>query len=224
MTSPRPNFDVIARPYRWLEYLTLGRRLERCRTYFLPRMAGQTSALVLGDGDGRFIATLLAQNPALRADAVDSSAAMLRQLEQRCRRSFANTDLRLRTHHGDALSILKSLNVTKYDLVATHFFLDCLTQTQVDQLAGAIVPKLAPRALWLVSEFCIPDGPMRLPAKVLVRSLYRAFRVLTGLRITHLPDHRATLQRNGFVQVACHRSLLGMLTTELWTREQLTVA
>jgi hypothetical protein len=60
LTSP-PNFDRIARPYRWLEYLTLGRSLERAREVFLPLLKDRRQALILGDGDGRFTARLLAQ-------------------------------------------------------------------------------------------------------------------------------------------------------------------
>ena len=78
------NFDRIARLYRWMEYATLGPALTRCRNYHLARVAGCSQALILGDGDGRFTAKLLAASPSLEADAVDSSAAMLRLLRARC--------------------------------------------------------------------------------------------------------------------------------------------
>ena len=84
---PTPNFNRIARPYRWLEYLTLGPALTRCRTHFLPQLAACRTALVLGDGDGRFLAGLLAANPDLRADAVDTSATMLQLLTRRAQRA-----------------------------------------------------------------------------------------------------------------------------------------
>ena len=44
------NFDRLARPYRWLEYATFGRTLERCRFHFLPALTSARRALVLGDG------------------------------------------------------------------------------------------------------------------------------------------------------------------------------
>ena len=38
MTEQTPaNFDPIARPYRWMEYLTFGPALARCRNHFLPQ-------------------------------------------------------------------------------------------------------------------------------------------------------------------------------------------
>ena len=72
-----PSFDLIAKPYRLLEYITFGSSLERCRIYFIPRLLDRKQALVLGDGDGRFLTALLAANPSLQADAVDTSSAML---------------------------------------------------------------------------------------------------------------------------------------------------
>ena len=57
---------------------------------------------------------------------------------------------------------------------------------------------------------------MRLPAQALVRSLYFAFRILTGLRTTHLPDHATPLIQAGLTRIAHHHFLAGLLTTELW--------
>src|SRR5258708_9827049 len=136
-----PDFNLIARPYRWLEYLTLGRALERCRTHFLPRLRDRRHALVFGDGDGRFLARLLAYDAELRADAVDTSAAMLRQLRRRSEAAIVDADVRLRTHHANALTFPAAGG---YDLVVTHFFLDCLTQAQDDALVSRGASSLAP--------------------------------------------------------------------------------
>ncbi len=207
------NFNLIARPYRWLEYLTLGPALQRCRTHYLPALSNQKQALVLGDGDGRFLAQLLAANPHLHAEAVDTSRTMLDLLEARCAQATATASKRLQTHHTSALTFTPTQTC---DLVAAHFFLDCLTQTELDSLVARLTNHLAPNALWLVSDFRIPAGPMRLPATLLVNSLYLAFRILTGLRTTRLPSHAAPLTRAGFIPIAQHTSLFGLLTTELW--------
>jgi ubiquinone/menaquinone biosynthesis C-methylase UbiE len=213
-TTPRqPNFNLIAKPYRWLEYLTLGPTLQRCRTHFLPQLLHQQSALVLGDGDGRFLTALLIANPHLHADAVDTSATMLQLLTQRAHHQAPNAATRLQTHHTSALTFTPN---TSYDLVATHFFLDCLSQTELDQLITNLTPTLHPGALWLISDFRIPTGPMRPIARILVRALYLAFRILTGLRTTHLPDHATPLTHSGLNRIAQHHSLAGLLTTEIW--------
>jgi SAM-dependent methyltransferase len=205
------SFDLIARPYRTLEYLTLGRTLERTRLHLLPQLLKAKNALVLGDGDGRFLAHLLAQNPSLHATAIDISAAMLDLLRER---SAPYSD-RLHTKQTNALNFKPPADTT-YDLVVTHFFLDCLTQSELQQLTTSLKPALAPEALWVVSDFRIPPGLMQWPAKILVRSLYLAFRVLTGLRITRLPDHAAALHATGFELLQQNFFFRGLLTTELW--------
>ena len=74
---PSVNFDPIARPYRWLEYLSFGRELERRRFRYLPEVKSARRALVLGDGDGRFLAALVRQGGEVSVDYVDLSARML---------------------------------------------------------------------------------------------------------------------------------------------------
>ena len=210
--SVQPDFDPIARPYRWLEYVTLGPTLAYCRTHFLPLLSDRRRALVLGDGDGRFLARLLTANPTLSADAVDISAAMLHLLRQRCE---AIAPSRLRTHHHSALTHAAAADT---DLIAAHFFFDCLTQPDLDTLIRSLARQTRPDALWLISDFRIPSGLMRLPAQLYIRSLYLAFRLLTGLRTRSLPDHATTLRRIGLVRTHRRLSLFGLLSTEVWQR------
>lgn len=206
------NFDPVARIYRWVEYLALGPLLQRTRTHFLPQVAHARHAFVLGDGDGRFLAKLLQQNRSLQALAVDSSDKMLALLLSRC------DSARVKTVHANALTQTPPLNT---DLVVTHFFLDCFTQSDVDKLALQIGRAVQPGTLWLISDFRIPErGAIRPVARAYVRSLYFAFRVLTGLRVTQLPNHATALCAAGFHRVASHLHLGGVLFSELWQRSE----
>jgi SAM-dependent methyltransferase len=211
--SRRVNFDRIARPYRWLEYITFGPYLERCRTAQLAHLTVARRALVLGDGDGRFLAQLLAANPGLVVDVVDSSPAMLRILGRRVRRTSRETSISL--HHADALE----WNPTgSYDLILTHFFLDCFFPHQLEQLFDRILPHALPGAQWVVSEFSIPRNVIaRYAARGIIGLLYRAFGLLTGLRVRALPDHATPLLRRGLLPGCERRYLGGLLCSQLWT-------
>ncbi len=209
--APPANFDRIARPYRWLEYLSFGPMLEHCRFFRLPQLASARRALVLGDGDGRFLVHLLAANPTLHADVVDQSPAMLRLLHARV--AALHAEDRVTIHETDALAFIPT---GAYDLIATHFFLDCFPTDQILSLAHTIRPHLAPNALWLVSEFAIPSGLAAVPARLLVASLYLAFRLITGLRTHALPDHPAVLARTGLTLRHRKTFLSGLLVSELW--------
>ena len=207
---PPPNFDPIARIYRYAEYLTLGPLLQRTRTHFLPQLPPRHRALVLGDGDGRFLSPLLTQQPHLQALAVDTSATMLDLLRQRCK-PHAN---RLETLQASALTITPSRDT---DLITTHFFLDCLTQPELNTLAQTIANQTTPGTLWLLSDFGPPHPRLLRPfAALYIRALYFAFRTLTGLRVTHLPDPQSALTAAGFRRIARHDLLHGLLYTEIW--------
>lgn len=219
MLPPQPNFDRVARIYRWAEYAALGPLLIRTRNHFLPRLEHCRRALVLGDGDGRFTARLLQQQPELHVLAVDTSAAMLHLLRERCLRAVPRAAHRLRTLQASALEATPSRDpqFAEPDLIATHFFLDCLTQPEVDTLARKLADHTRPGTLWLLSDFGQPrPRALRLLAALYVRALYFAFRVLTGLRVTVLPNPQRALDGAGFERIARHERLFGLLYTELW--------
>ena len=207
-----PDFNRVARAYRWMEYVSLGVALERVRFWALDAgwLDGCERALVLGDGDGRFTARIMRRNGGVRVQAVDSSAAMLRLLERRC----AGYGSRLTTACADARSFEPE---TGPDLVVTHFFLDCLEQEEVGALVRRVAAGLKPGATWVVSEFQVPGGWLRGPGWVVVRGLYLAFRVLTGLRVTRLPDYARELRACGFGVAAENRFLGGLLISQVWT-------
>lgn len=210
----RVNFDRIASLYQWLEYLSFGPLLARCRNAHLSQLTKSRHALLLGDGDGRFLANLLAANPALTADVVDSSPAMLRLLERRVRRSGSQARARICLHSIDALEWTPS---NSYDLIVTHFFLDCFFPVQMERLFDRLLPHARPGAQWVISEFAIPRNAVAaLMARGLVAMLYRAFGVLTGLQVRALPDYPAALLRRGFSLSHERRSLAGLLCSQVW--------
>jgi len=213
-----PNFNRLAPVYRWMEYSTFGPWLNRTRCTFLADLRDCRSALVLGDGDGRFTERLLRTNPTIQIDAVDGSAAMLNSL---LRRAGSNAT-RVQTHLADARQWQPPAH--SYDLIVTHFFLDCLTTEEVQSLAKQLHAAVSPSALWLVSEFAIPPNLFgRLVARPLVGALYLVFGWLTGLAVRTLPDHRSALAASGFTLVQ-HRALLaGLLIGELWSAQPLCV-
>ena len=108
-----------------------------------------------------------------------------------------------------------------YDLIVTHFFLDCLTTPEVQSLAESLHAAVSPAAVWVVSEFAVPPGWFgRLIARPLVSGLYLAFGWLTGLAVRTLPDHSQALRKAGFTLQNRRRWLAGLLIAELWSAGQ----
>ena len=119
------NCDRIARWYRWFEYAGFGRALERRREAFLSDVADARRVLALGDGDGRALAALLAAAPHACVDYVDVSARMLELARDARWHRAGHLSLRRRAHHAAAAA--------EYDLIVTHFFLDCFDETDQDR-------------------------------------------------------------------------------------------
>lgn len=209
-----PRFDRLAAIYRWMEWISFGPFLGICRSAFLDRLRDSRKVLVIGDGDGRFTARLLAENRHVSVDAVDASPAMLSTLQLR---SGVNAG-RVRVEAADARNWQPG-SEDQWDAVATHFFLDCLTTGEVLDLAQRIEPALKPGALWVISEFSIPANLYgRWFARALISFLYLAFRVLTGLRVGRLPDYDHAFRQAGFNLLSRRNYLGGLLVSELWRK------
>lgn len=165
-------------------------------------------ALVLGDGDGRFLARLLAANPGVAADYVDASGRMLQLARER------TGSARVEYRQGDALTL--PLAPAEYDLIATHFFLDCFDEAGARALISRVTAAARPGARWIVSEFRQPWW-----AAPILGGLYLFFRVTTGLRTSRLVDHRPLLQEQGYRLERVEESWFGLLASELWVRKLL---
>jgi SAM-dependent methyltransferase len=214
--KPAPDFNPLARLYRWMEFTTFGPFLSLTRRTFLDRLTNARRALVLGDGDGRFTARLLRENPSVEVDAVDASGSMLDAL---LRRAQPHDD-RVHVYLADVRTWQAPAPILgrPYDLIATHFFLDCLSTLEVRALAGKLGSATSPAALWVVSEFAIPEGWFgRLIARPIIAGLYFSFGLLTGLAVRTLPAHDSALRDAGFTLLERRTRLAGLLVAELWS-------
>lgn len=222
VAQPPARFDRVARIYRAMEYLSFGPLLERCRFSHLPLLACARRALVIGDGDGRFTVRMLAANRQIRAEAVDASSVMLRLLARRAER--AGFQDRLTTRCEDARTFTP--RAAGYDLVVTHFFLDCLTPGETVDLVARMHPRLAPGAQWIVSEFQVPEGNALRAwvSRGVIAALYRAFAILTGLAVREIPPWRQILANAGMVCCARRTWLGGLLVSELWQLRETTAS
>jgi SAM-dependent methyltransferase len=200
------NCDLIAPHYWWIERLGMGRALELRRRWFLPEIENARRALVLGDGDGRFLRELLRRNPVVRADYMDLSARMLALARQKA------GDGRVKYQRADALTV--AFPQDEYDLIATHFFFDCFGPSELETLIGRVADSAKPGAQWIVSEFRTPNTLARL----LVSALYLFFRITTGLKTRKLVDHRPILRSQGFRLINASHSHGALVVSELWER------
>lgn len=209
------NCDCIAPYYEILERLTFGRLLERSRFAFLAEAAAAERAILCGDGDGRFLAALLRNNARVLVDFVDLSAGMI-ALAQRRVASMGQTYLqRVKFFASDVRDFEPTR--TSYDLIATHFFLDCFSEAEIAGIVARLAAWSAPKAQWIVSDFREAQTALgRIWTRALIRGLYAAFRWTTNLRVTRLPNYAAALARRDLCLRKHELRFGGLLCSSLW--------
>lgn len=208
------SFDRLAPIYRALELVLAGDKLQRCRLAHLAQTKHARKALLLGEGAGRFIVPLLQINPVVQVTCVDASALMLKQTKLAMERAGLDP-ARVEFVCADILHWQPATG--GFDLIATHFFLDCFRAEQLE----ALIPRLSAfafsEATWLVSDFTSPPhGLSRLRAELILWSMYRFFRIVTRLPANQLVDYTPKLGQHGFRLVARETFEWGLLRSDHW--------
>jgi SAM-dependent methyltransferase len=246
------SFDRIARTYHLFETVAFGYALQRARTAFISRIGPGERVLILGEGNGRFLAELLHRNPGVEIDCIDASAAMIQRARARAAvipskaRDPANVDSRFATslaprsagavcaprdnaslparepsrvqfHHTDILGWVPPQK--SYDVVVTHFFLDCFTSGQLPAVVEKIGNAANPNARWLFADFAIPTKALGgVHARVWLRIMYSFFRAVADLEANELADASALIRANGFRLCEEKVTRLGLIKSQVWER------
>jgi spermidine synthase len=196
--------------YRWIEYAAFGRALELRRFAFLPHIASARRVLILGEGDGRTLERLLTVAPIARFDVVEISPEMIALARKRTGNSG-----RIAFRCGDART--ENWTTEHFDAIVTHFFLDCFSEADASRLIRQLANALTPGGMWLVGEFAIPNTRWRrLHAQLWVWTMYRFFRITTGLSAKSLPPIEALMTDAGMLRVKQEKQRNGLIISEIW--------
>lgn len=212
------SFDSLAKYYRWLEYLAFGRDLERCRLAFVQRVAYAERALILGEGDGRFLCELLRVSSTVQVDCVDASQGMLNRAQARLMAEPELRPERVRFIHADAGEWVYPKEA--YDLIVTHFFLDCFAPATLEKLIPRIASAAQSEVMWLIGDFQLPhSGWRRWRAQLWLKFLYGFFRQATRLEGNEIFDHAPLLRGLGFDRGEVVEFQHGLLSSAIWERK-----
>jgi ubiquinone/menaquinone biosynthesis C-methylase UbiE len=116
------------------------------------------------------------------------------------------------------------LSESRYDLIVTHFFLDCFTEPQLKSLVAKLARSAAPNATWLIADFCYPNSHIgQWRARLWINAMYRFFRAVTEINAQTLIDPAPFLRLENF---ACARRQLfnhGLIKSEVWKHVSLPI-
>lgn len=216
IVSGSMSFDLLAPHYRWMELVMAGDKLQRCRTAFLPDTSDADSVLILGEGNGRFLFECRKVLSSARITCVDSSSRMLQLARSRLERRGLSAE-GIQFIHADALSWKPPER--SFDLIATHFFLDCFRAEQLGPLVTKLTRACRPRSRWLLADFQIPAGGInRWRARLIHWIMYCFFRLATRLPAKHLTVPDPILASNGFILRRRRVTEWELLRSDLWER------
>jgi spermidine synthase len=133
-----------------MEFLLAGEKLQRCRTAFLPEAAKAGNVLILGEGNARFLAECRRLLDNARITCVDASARML-NLAKKCLKRSGLDDNKVEFIEADVLEWRPP--EAAFDLIITHFFLDCFQAGQVESVVSRLSEAAKPAATWLLADF-----------------------------------------------------------------------
>lgn len=210
------SFDALAPHYRWMEFLAAGNKLQRCRTAFLHKVSASRNALILGEGNGRFLLECRRVLPKGRITCVDASARMLMETRRRLERHGLQLDS-IDLVHADALDWTP--DAAGFDLIVTHFFLDCFRPDQLDALLAKLAGAANRRATWLLGDFQTPDaGLSRWRARLILWGMHVFFRAVTNIPARKLTAPDPYLAKHNFKLRQRKVSDWGLLHSDWWER------
>jgi ubiquinone/menaquinone biosynthesis C-methylase UbiE len=214
MARGKTSFDKLARHYRWMEGVLAGSKIQRCRTAFLQSIPSPQRVLLVGEGNGRFLVELLRVHPKAHCVCVDSSPAMLAEAQARLRASGLG-DCDVQFVKADLLDWTPLPG--RFDLVVTHFVLDCFEPGQLDRVVAQLAESAAPGAHWLLADFGEPSsGVAKWRARLILDAMYLFFHSVTRIPATQLTAPNEVLKRHGFVLRQQRSFEWGLLHSDLW--------
>jgi len=211
------SFDAVAPWYYTLEWIAFGNALQRCRIACLDQIANPRRVLIVGEGNGRFLFELLRHHPGIEVDCVDSSEGMS-QLAQTRVEALSDQQSTIRWLRQDIVSWDPPRS--KYDLIVTHFLLDCFPKMQLETVVKKLGNAGTENAEWLLADFRVPsDGKVaRMNSRIWLAAMYQFFRLTAHIEANKLIDPTPFFERDGFSLVQRRLSRQGMLKSELWRR------
>jgi len=211
------QFDRIAPYFDWMERLCASGLMQRCRTAQIHRTKNCRHALLAGEGHGRFLEALLLANPEIHVTSVEWSRKMIDYSRHRLTRRGLDLS-RVTFQHANLLDC--KLPETQFDLIVTHFFLDCLKPAQIKRVVRSMADRSAPDAIWLLADFCIPEcaGWRRWRAIGIVTSLYLFFRLTLNLPARGLTPPDRFLRACDFELHDRKLMSCGLMHSDFWQR------
>lgn len=211
----KSSFDKLAPWYHFLETISFGNQLQQCRISQIAELKEVKNVLILGDGNGRFLESLLKSNCNAEIESLDISRNMIGLANARITPLPNNSQVVF--IHTDVFDW--NFPKCKYDLVVTNFFLDCFTYSELTNLLEKISLSLKPEGKLIYGDFNVPNSLFKKTlTSLLLFGMYLFFRIFTRISANSLYDPTPLLMENKFILKNEKYYLWSFLKSQLWIK------
>lgn len=186
------SYDFIARLYPVLERAAFGSALTEARNASLKRVISAEQALLIGEGNGRFLADCIKAKIGGSITIVDASERMLSLARSRICGFHLQTELKF--VHADFREWRSS--EPHFDVIVTHFFLDLFRPESQRRVIENITAHSTANTIWMnVDSRPVIQSPLH---RLIDWLQYRFDRLFSGIEAERHYDSAAIIQELGW--------------------------
>ena len=184
------NFNNIAPLYQIGEFLCFRNLLQESRIQFTDNLTFPKFVLLLGEGRGYFLKSLLSLNKKCFVTVVESSSVMIRYQKS----IIPKKDLD-RVYFKN-ISLENFYSNKKFDLVCSFYFWDCFSIGEINFLLPRVVKVLSDRGYWINADFVdlgFKDNKINF---LKLRIMYFLFKIFTGIKASKVAPFKNHAEAN----------------------------
>ena len=185
------NFSWLAPFYDTLGAIAFNGNLHRSQAHLLAHYPPQLDrVLIIGGGTGKFLIELLKKVTVNKLIYLDVSPGMIRQAQKKVAKIFPQ-----QTSIEFICGSLQDIPELEYDLIITHYFLDCFPEKEFIETSQVLKGKLAIDGYWSMVDFCTTHSASR-SKKMVVKALYKFFQLTCRLNCQDLANFDPWFEQN----------------------------
>ena len=192
MAGLKNNYEAIAPIYDSLKKLVFGDSLIKTELHFLKSANHIEHLLVIGCGSAKFIEELDMQKTE-KITLIDSSKKMCLLAKRRINRLDLEDKIKVQN-----VDFFKWHSNEKYSHISAAFFLDCLNDSQIDEVLNKMKKLVEKDGRLIVSDFARNTGDKAF-YNVLIRSMYLFFNFCHCIQRTNTPDYQMAFSNTGWL-------------------------
>ena len=205
------QYDLVARFYPGLERCVFGFHLENARQAFYEFALQSDRILLVGEGNGRFLKSLLARKTGGSIYVVEKSSVMIRLAKDRID-NRGKTDLKFIEADIRCYAPEQS-----FDCIVTHFFLDQFNPPAQQAIIERFKESTTENGTWINVDF-IPPRTMK--GRALMWLQYTFFRIMSQIEARCCFDESTVAARNGWTVLESLSFLSGFVVAKRYKKNR----